>query len=72
MKLDDFSKDKNIQLNIRFPQLQASYKKSENSIDEQYEYDKEKNNSIDLIDNFNLDLFNIEQKNTPAQYNELP
>ena len=68
MKLDDFSKDKNIQLNIRFPQLQASYKKSENSIDEQYEYNKEKNNSIDLIDNFNLDLFNIEQKNTPAQY----
>ena len=68
MKLDDFSKDKNIPVNIRFPQLQAFYKKSENILDEKYEYDEKRNNSIDSIDNFNLDLINIEQKNTPYQY----
>ena len=68
MKLDDFSKDKNIPVNIRFPQLQAFYQKSKKIMDEKYEYDEKRNNSIDSIDNFNLDLINIEQKNTPYQY----
>ena len=68
MKLDDFSKNKNIPLNTRFPQLQEFYKKSENITEEEREFDIKRNNSIDLIDNFDLDLININEEKTPPQY----
>ena len=68
MKLDDFSKDKNIPIDIRFPKL-AEYSNIQRNIqDENYEENEVKNNSIDLIDNFDLELFNLEEKKTSEQY----
>jgi hypothetical protein len=55
-------------LNARFPQLQEFYKKSENITEEEREFDIKRNNSIDLIDNFDLDLININEEKTPPQY----
>ena len=71
MKLDDFSKDKNISIEIRFPKLLEFSKKQENIRDENYEKDEVKNNSIDLIDNFDLELINLEEKKTSDQYENL-
>ena len=71
MKLDDFSKDKNISIEIRFPKLLEFSKKQENIRDENYEQDEKKNNSIDLIDNFDLELINYEEKKTLEQYENL-
>ena len=68
MKLDDFSKDKNIPIDIRFPKL-AEYSNIQRNIqDENYEENEMKNNSIDLIDDFDLELFNLEEKKTSEQY----
>ena len=68
-KLSDFSKDKNISIKIDFPELQEYFE--DNNEDEKYENDDAKNNSIDLMDDFDLELFDFQENQTPFQYENL-